>query len=115
MKNRTITISTEIPGTATYDSDGFPTQKGTTLSKKIFADVKSVGYTEFYEGLKDGIKASLIFKVHMHEFILIKETERTITEYKPTEITYEGTKYRIVREYKRGYGFLEVTCEEMER
>lgn len=115
MKNRTVTISTVIPGTATLDTDGFPTKEGTVISKNIFADVKSVGYTEFYEGLKDGIKASLIFKVHMHEFILTNTSGQTVTEYKPTMITFEGVNYRIVRQYKRGYGFLEVTCEEMER
>lgn len=115
MKNRAITISTEIPGTATIDTDGFPSKEGTIISKKIFADVKSVGYTEFYEGLKDGIKASLIFKVNMHEFLLTNASGQSVMEYKPTKITFEGVDYRIVRQYKRGYGFLELTCEEMER
>ena len=113
MKNRKIEISTTLPGTV--DSDGFPSVAGTKLTKNIFADVKSVGYNEFYEGLKDGIKASLIFKVNMHEFILTNTSGQTVTEYQPTEITYDGVVYRIIRLYKRGYGFLEVTCEEMER
>ena len=113
MKNQTIEISTTIGGTV--DADGFPDQAGTTIKKTIFADVKSVGYNEFYEGLKDGIKATLIFKVNMPDFILTQETPRSITEYTPTQIKYKGTKYRIVRQYKRGYGFLELTCEEMER
>lgn len=115
MKNKTITISTEIPGTATIDTDGFPSKEGTVISKKIFADVKSVGFTEFYEGLKDGIKASQIFKVNMHEFLLTYTSGQTVTAYQPTKITFDGTDYRIVRQYRRGYGFLEVTCEEMER
>jgi hypothetical protein len=107
MKNQTIEISTTISGTV--DADGFPVDEGTTLRKTIFADVKSVGYGEYYEGLKDGIKATMIFKVNMPDFILTQETPRSITEYMPTQIKYKGTKYRIVRQYKRGYGFLELT------
>lgn len=117
MKNRTIEISTTIGGSV--DSDGFPVSGGqsgaTTLKKTIFADVKSVGYNEYYEGLKDGIKATMIFKVNMPEFILTQETPRSITEYAPTRIKYNGIHYKIVRQYKRGYGFLELTCEEVER
>ena len=113
MKNRMIEISTVIGGTV--DEDGFPTGGGTELKKNIFADVKSVGFNEYYEGLKDGIKASYIFRVNMPEFILTVETDRSITEYKPTRIRFEGTYYRVVRQYKRGYGFLELTCEEVER
>ena len=113
MKNRTVVISTTLPGSV--DADGFPSSEGTTISKMIFADVKSVGYTEFYEGLKDGIKASLIFKVNMPDFMLTQTVGETETQYMPTMITFEGVNYRIVRQYKRGYGFLEVTCEEMER
>lgn len=114
MKNQMIEISTVIGGST--DEDGFPTGSGgTEIKKNIFADVKSVGFSEYYEGLKDGIKASYLFRVNMHEFILTVETARTITEYKPTRIKFENTYYRIVRQYKRGFGFLELTCEEVER
>ncbi len=114
MKNQMIEISTVIGGST--DSDGFPTGEGTTeIKKNIFADVKSVGFSEYYEGLKDGIKASYLFRVNMHELILTVETARTITEYKPTRIKFDGAYYRIVRQYKRGFGFLELTCEEVER
>ena len=113
MKNRTIEISTTIGGTV--DDDGFPVSGGTTLRKTIFAEVKSVGFNEYYEGLKDGIKATLIFRVNMPEFILTVEHANSYSEYKPTLIKYEGTHYKIVRQYKRGYGFLELTCEEVEK
>lgn len=113
MKNQMIEICTVI--NSTYDDDGFPSNKGVTLRKSIFADIKSVGFSEYYEGLKDGIKASYLFRVNMHEFIIRVETSRSITEYKPTLIKYDGTFYRIVRQYKRGFGFLELTCEEIER
>lgn len=116
MKNRMIEISTIIPGAV--DDDGFPVTSGqgaaTEIKKNIFADVKSVGFNEYYEGLRDGIKATTIFKVNMHEFILTVEHANSYEEYKPTLIKYDGTKYKVVRQYKRGYGFLELTCEEVE-
>ena len=111
MKNQTIKI-VAIPS-STVDEDGFEIP-GTPLEKTIYAEVKSVGYGEYYEGLRAGIKASMIFKVNMVDFSLSDTVESVTTYYKPTQIVYGGTKYNIVRQYKRGYGFLELTCEEIE-
>lgn len=110
MKNRTVKL-VAIPS-STKDDDGFETP-GTPIEKTVFADVKSVGWGEYYEGLRDGIKASMIFKLNMGEYIVTK-TIGSITEtYRPTKIKFDGAEYKIVREYKRGYGFLEVTGEEI--
>ena len=111
MKNQTIKISA-ITG-VTVDADGFETP-GEVIEKTIYAEVKSVGFGEYYEGLRAGIKASMIFKVNMVDFSLSKTVEDITTYYKPTQIIYNGTAYNIVRQYKRGYGFLELTCEEIE-
>lgn len=111
MKNRVIKL---VAVTAvTEDADGFKIG-GEEITKDVFAEVKSVGYTEFYEGLKDGIKASLIFKVNMPEFFVTETVGSVSTDYKPTKIIFDGTDYKIVRQYRRGNGFLEVTCEEIE-
>lgn len=111
MKNQIIKISA-IPS-STIDDDGFETP-GTAIEKTIYAEVKSVGYGEYYEGLRAGIKASMLFKVNMVDFFLSQTVGNVTTEYKPTHIVYNGTTYNIVRQYKRGYGFLELTCEEIE-
>lgn len=111
MKNQTIKISAITE--STVDADGFEIP-GTTIEKTIYAEVKSVGYGEYYEGLRAGIKASMIFKVNMVDFFLSETVGTVTTEYKPTHIVYNGTTYNIVRQYKRGYGFLELTCEEIE-
>ena len=103
MKNRTIKIWT-IPE-STKDADGFETP-GAKVEKTIYADVKSVGFGEYYEGLRAGVQASMLFRVNMMDFTLSK-TEGQI-------VTFDGTEYKIVRQYKRGYGFLELTCEEIE-
>lgn len=111
MKNQTIKLVAVT--SETTDSDGFVIE-GHEVEKTVFAEVKSVGYSEFYEGLKDGIKASLIFKVNMPEFFVTQTIGSVSSDLKPTKIRYNGTEYKIIRQYKRGYGFLEVTCEEIE-
>jgi co-chaperonin GroES (HSP10) len=111
MKNQTIKISA-IPE-STVDDDGFVTP-GTALEKTIYAEVKSVGFGEYYEGLRAGVMASMIFKVNPVDFYLSKTVGNVTTTYKPTQIIYNGTTYNIVRKYRRGNGFLELTCEEIE-
>ena len=111
MKNQTIKLRA-IPS-ATIDDDGFETP-ATAIEKTIYAEVKSVGYGEYYEGLRAGIKASMLFKVNMVDFFISQTVGNVTTTYKPTQIAYNGTIYNIVRQYKRGYGFLELTCEEIE-
>jgi len=111
MKNETIKIS--AIKSSTVDADGFEIP-GTTIEKTIYAQVKSVGYGEYYEGLRAGIMASMIFKVNMVDFCLSETVGQITTHYKPTHIVYNGTTYKIVRQYKRGFGFLELTCEEIE-
>ena len=111
MKNRTIKIWT-IPE-STKDADGFETP-GAKVEKTIYADVKSVGFGEYYEGLRAGIQASMLFRVNMMDFTLSKTVGQTTKTYKPTNVTFDSTEYKIVRMYKRGYGFLELTCEEIE-
>ena len=111
MKNQTIKISA-IPSVTT-DDDGFETP-GTPIEKTIYAEVKSVGFGEYYEGLRAGVRASMLFRVNMVDFFLEQTVGQLTTTYKPTHIVYAGTTYKIVRQYKRGYGFLELTCEEIE-
>lgn len=111
MKNRTIKIWT-IPE-STKDADGFETP-GAKVEKTIYADVKSVGFGEYYEGLRAGVQASMLFRVNMMDFTLSKTEGQIVKTYKPTNVTFDGTEYKIVRQYKRGYGFLEITCEEIE-
>jgi hypothetical protein len=50
----------------------------------------------------------------MVDYCLSDTVGQVTTNYKPTNIAYNGTEYNIIRLYKRGYGFLEVTCEEIE-
>lgn len=111
MKNQTIKIWATTA--STVDSDGFETP-GAKVEKTIYAEVKSVGFGEYYEGLRAGVKASMLFRVNMMDFCLSKTVGTVTTDYKPTNVTYDGIEYNIVRMYKRGYGFLELTCEEIE-
>lgn len=80
----------------------------------VFAEVKSVGRLEFYEALRSGMKASIIFSVNPDDFdsaIVVGDDGKKI---KPTKVLYDGTTYNIQRTYKIGLDKLELTCEEVE-
>lgn len=111
--NEALTLIYEKP--AGYDADGFPTE-AVTLTRRIYCQVKSVKSTEYYDAMRDGIKASMIFAVYPHEFYCAEtdpETGETISHV-PNKLQYGTTFYKVVRPYQKGHKSLELTCEEVE-
>lgn len=80
---------------------------------EIFAEVKSVGRTEYYDALRAGVKTSRIFDVHPEDYQMgcIVKNNKT---YRPSRVIYEGTEYRIGRTYCKSIDSMEITCEEVE-
>lgn len=98
------------------DGSGFVTGE-TVEETEIFAGKKSVSRTEFYEALRSGRKASVIFTVNPDDFKLSqRETQirGSIKKVKATKVIYENIQYRIIREYQKDSYSLELTCEEAE-
>ena len=114
MNNELVTLVTVLG--FIQDSDGFKTEEK-TAEVEVFAGIKSVGRTEFYEAMRNGIQASAIFVMDSYDF---KLSEHTISvgnvakKVRASRIIHDGTIYRIARTYRKESGMLEVTCEEVE-
>lgn len=79
---------------------GFPVSR-TETATTVFADKKSVGYSEFYKAAQAGYTTELKFDVYSFEY-----TGQQIVEYPVSS----GTRYRVLRTYLHGNGeFTELT------
>ena len=110
MRDKIIQLVT-ITGHA-KDADGFVTGEEVS-TVEIFAEEKSVGRTEHYEAMRNGIRVDIIFSVDPEDF----ELGKVVTEEKnirPTQVIYEGTKFAIERTYKKDMHSMELTCREVE-
>lgn len=104
-----------VTGT-TRDAEGFCTGEETVVTE-IFAGIKSVGRMEYYEALRSGIEAKIIFLADMDDFRMSERTIEVDGEQKKvsaTRIVYDGTTYLIGRTYRNNFGMLEITCREVE-
>lgn len=94
------------------DADGFVTAEE-LHTVEIFAEEKSVGRTEYYEAMRNGIRVDIIFSVDPEDFELgkIMAEEKYI---RPAYVINDGVKYAIERSYKKDLHSLELTCKEVE-
>ena len=100
----------------TEDDSGFCTGEE-TVQTEVFAGIKSVGRTEYYEALRSGIEAKIIFLVDMDDFKLSErmiEVDGVQKKVSATKIIYDDTTYLIGRAYRNNFGMLEITCREVE-
>lgn len=98
------------------NKNGFLVNEDTRIVE-IFAGIRSVGRTEYYEALRNGIEAKLIFVVDPDDFMLSEheiEVRGQKKKVRASRIMYEDTVYRIKRTYKNNFGMLEMTCTEVE-
>lgn len=92
-----IALSDKTPRT---DENGFPLDRDEEKTT-VFADKKSVGYSEFYKAAQAGYTAELKFDVHSFEY-----TGQQAVEYP----VGSDTRYRVLRTYLHGNGeFTELT------
>lgn len=114
MNNELIELVTVIGNEE--NKNGFQTEEHVE-KVKVFAEVKSVGRTEFYEAVRAGMQVSIIFVIDADDFRL-SEHEITVggetKKVKASKIIYNGTTYLIHRTYRNHYGLLEMTCREVE-
>lgn len=98
------------------DDSGFGTDEK-IVKTEVFAGIKSVGRTEYYEAVRAGVQVSIIFLVDADDFSLsehIIEVEGKQKKVKASKIIYDGTEYLIHRTYRNNFGMLEITCREVE-
>lgn len=105
-ENIELVIVRKIP-----DKDGFESE--TMESMEVFAEIKSVKRSEFYQAARDGINVQLVAVVNTEdmEAATIKEEGK---KRKPTLVKYDDTLYKIVREYRIAKTKVELTLQEVE-
>lgn len=114
MNNKLIELVTVLG--SEEDTDGFRTEEKTE-KVEVFAEIKSVGRTEYYEAVRAGMRADIIFVVDADDF---KLSEREIIvdgetrKVKASKIIHDGTTYLIHRTFVKGSGLMEITCREVE-
>lgn len=95
-----ITLIALTEKTPRTNEHGFP-DDGDETATTVFADKKSVGYSEFYKAQQAGYTTEMKFDVHSFEY-----TGQRIVEYPVSS----GTRYRVLRTYLHGNGeFTELT------
>ena len=68
-------------------------------SRDVFAEIRSVGYNEFYAAKSAGIEPSIVFVLQDY------------MEYNGEKVVlYDSKRYRVVRTYTNGQT-IELTCE----
>lgn len=98
------------------DADGFRTEE--KIKKvEVFADIKSVGRTEYYEAVRAGMNVNIIFVVDTDDFKLSEhemDVDGAIKKVKASKIIHDGTTYLIHRTFVKDSGLMEITCREVE-
>lgn len=94
--NDQITLIALAEPSPRTNEHGFPLRQRETATT-VFADKKSVGYSEFYKAEMAGHAAEMKFDVYAMEY-----SGETIAEYPVSS----GKRYRILRTYVHGEGEL---------
>lgn len=99
MYDSVITLVSEVP---TIDEYGDPVM--TSTSRQVFAELKSIGLSEFYQAQAVGLKPEIKFVIADY---LDYNNEETII-YTP----YNGTEevYKVLRTYRQNNS-LEIVCK----
>ncbi len=94
----------------TEDEDGFPTTENEAKTE-VFAKVKSVKASEFYQAYVAGMEMALIFCVDLDDYKLAFRVVDN-KSVKPWAVDYDGVRYKIVRTYRNDMGEIELSAKE---
>lgn len=75
-----------------------------TTEREVYAELKSIGQTEFYQAQAAGLKPEM--KLLLSDYLDYREEKYL----KYTDDTGEEREYSIIRTYRAGNG-LEITCK----
>lgn len=83
----------------TRNANGYP--EDTETSTQVFANVKSVRQSEFYDALRAGLNPTITFEVFSPDYDGQKYIE------------YDGVRYKVERCYINSGETAELTCSEV--
>ncbi len=89
------------------DEDGFPVV--IDHEDDIFVDEASVTRVEFYESMRAGISVKIVLVARIEDFLKSEHMAAEKKEY-AREIIYDGSRYEIIRTYKKGKSKIELVC-----
>lgn len=95
MKNEVVNL---IKVSYERDEDGYVVSKKEISSENVFAEVKSVTRTEFYNAMHAGISAEIAFVINNDEY-----NDENVVEY-------DGKSYYVVRTYCTSISDIELIC-----
>ena len=85
----------------TYTEDEICNQIPTEIKTIIYCGLKSIGRTEFYNAVANGLKPELIFSINKFEY----SGEQLIE--------FEEKRYKVIRTYSENFEEIELTCEKV--
>ena len=80
---------------------------------EIFASVKSVGRTEYYEALRNGIDLKIIFSINPDDFKLADSVVDG-KKISASQVIYDNEKFLIRRTYTSDMNTMELMCGKVE-
>lgn len=95
----------------TYDESGFPVTR-TEEELEVFARVKSVKASEYYEAMRSNLNLAHIFAVDPDDYATMVLNAGGKKRY-PWAVEYDGDRYKIIRTYRTDMGDLELSCERV--
>lgn len=110
MNNELIQLLTVVE--SPYDTKGLGEDE-VINAVEIFADRKSVGRTEYYEALRNGINLSIIFVINPDDFALADMVVDK-KKHRASKIIYDAEYFLIKRTYVKDMNTMEIMCERVE-
>lgn len=96
-----LTLISLVPPAEETNENGF-NNPPTEAKRDVFANKKSVGYSEFYKSAQAGYSTELKFDIYTHEY-----GGETLVEH-------SGARYKVLRTYGSKSGeFLELTLTDL--
>lgn len=109
MKNDAIEL---IVVTSEPDKDGF--EQETQESMECMAEIRSIRSSEFYQAAHEGIAVRIAAVVNLDDWDAAAVEDESGRKLRPSLVRYDGTEYRIVRDYKSSKTKVELTLQEVE-
>jgi len=80
----------------TVDADGFDIEQ--KIEHELFADPRSVSYIDAYNSMQSAIKPTIAFEMRREDFDACRHTADE-KHYYPSEVVWDGARYKLVRWY----------------
>ena len=90
------------------NENGFPERK--RCSVEVYAMEKSVTRAEAYESMRAGVNARIILKLRTDDWEASRHPGEDGKPEYARKVIYEEAEYDIIRAYKKGKSFVEITC-----